>query len=601
MNESNRRAGWGIVAILCVVLGACGSPRGDQAAAPDASGTAVQSLLRLDAWIRTGEVWEEGANPLATCDQHHVAQYDTTFTLTSARLPESATLIMPGLWWRGRVSVNGVELDPVDGGLAPAEVEVGGHLRAGENSLRVVVEGPSDQPTLVTNGCVRQPELGPDVRLVLHPPAWIHSSAMVARGDDVGARVRTRGQPEGARVHVEAWLDGERQRWSGSAAVDADGVARIAPAAWKGPRWQPGVAGEESLVHLAATLVDGSGQVLDRVTRRTGVRELRFAEGQLYLDGERYRMMVIRAEPDEPPHGQLATLRPAGVNGVEIHGVAPSSTWLAEADELGLPVVVLPRCDGSLWMDVTPRERRSLLAERSDELLEQDRELAWRTAVHPSLALWACEGEAYAANALCTGLSGEDPRSTPAAGVQFTSWPLPAEGFEGQPHHPDLDPGATDAGPGWVVELTGNIDQVTPYRAATTFVEAGKGGAVGGVITHPGSPGRAKDWREAWSGAAQELEIPQLAQGERRASARVRVRQLDPGEVAWLEVPGLTPAGAVADTGGVALLESWHRGAATVVVGERSQEVRLTPDSWLELRRVPATLEIDWPSRDAEP
>jgi len=561
-------------------------------AAPDASEAEVQARILLDRWTRSGGERLPGAVHDDPCAPHAPAVHEVAFELPAGRGGARATLVMPDLWWQATVTANGRELAPAVGAPGTAEVPLDGALKAGENRLRIVVEEASGRPLLETNGCLRTPELGGGVELILHPETWIRDGALVAEGEGVGAAVRVRAAPAGARVHAEAWLDGERLEWGGSAEVSGDGVARIAAAPWPGPRWRPQEADGDALVHLAATVVDDGGQVLDRATVRAGVRALTFADGELQLDGEPFRMMAIRADPEQPPHAQLAGWLAAGVNAVELHGRAPSPAWLAEADELGLPVVVLPRCDGPLWMGVQPGQRREQLETLAGPLAGQDRELAWRTAAHPSLALWACEGDADHARALCGGLTGQDPRGTPAAGVQLGSWPLPAEGLRAA--SPAGGPGPAAIDPGWIVELTGASATLAGAPAAATFVDACQQGAVGGVIPHPVGHGHRDAWTEAWASAARELSIPALATTGRRAGSRVQVRQLDPGQVAWLEVPGLTPVGEVAGAGGSVTLERWHRGQATVTVGGRGEAVELSPDTWRELARVSAAAVLDW-------
>jgi hypothetical protein len=117
---------------------------------------------------------------------------------------------------------------------------------------------------------------------------------------------------------------------------------------------------------------------------------------------------------------------------------------------------------------------------------------------------------------------------------------------------------------------------------------------VGGVIPPPGAPAERVEWQRAWSGAAKELAIPPLDSGERRAGARLRVRGLDVGHIAWLEVPGLTPVGAVAGRDGAVTLEAWHRGQATVAVDGATRQVELAPDAWRDLARIKATVDLDW-------
>lgn len=532
----------------------------------------------------------------AGCEPREPTVVEVSFEITAGRLRDRATLILPGLRGRAQLTLNGEDLPELNGGPGPTEVPLGGRLRGGSNDLRALVDSPAELPVLVTNGCVRHPTLGPDVHLILHPASWVRSVVLVGDGEKVGAAVRVRGQPAGSSVQVEAWLDGERLAWSGSAVVGVDGEARVPGTGWPGPRWRPGESGDETLVNVVAILLDGEGRILDRASRRAGVREVLHDGGELELDGEPHRLMAIRADPETPPHEQLETWLGGGVNAAEIHGVAPSPSWLAESDELGLPVVVLPRCDGRLWVGIDPAQQRRVLESHTAILEAQDRQLAWESAVHPSLALWACEGSRDASSALCKHLTAGDPRGTPAAGVQFSSWPLPGEGLRddlltGEAALRDF---ATD---GWIVETMMEGEATTAAQAAASFVRACEKGALGGVIPPPAAMEAPSAWQKAWAKAARDLKVPTLDPEGRRASARLRVRSLRSGQTAWLEVPGLTPVGTVAGAGGTALLGAWHRGAAAVVVDGIRREVDLSPVSWRGLQRTQDAQDLDWDVR----
>lgn len=556
----------------------------------------TQVVLQLgDQGTSAGRGGADQRRP-AGCEPREPTVVEVSFAIAAGRLRDRATLILPGLRGRAQLTLNGEDLPEVNGGPGPTEVPLGGRLRVGTNDLRALVDSPAELPVLVTNGCVRHPTLGSDVHVILHPESWVRSVVLVGDGEKVGGAVRVRGQPAGSSVQLEAWLDGERIAWSGSADVGDDGEAQVPGTVWPGPRWRPGESGGETLVNVVAILLDGEGRVLDRASRRAGVRELLHVGGELELDGEIHRLMAIRADPETPPHEQLETWLGGGVNAVEIHGVAPSPSWLAEADELGLPVVVLPRCDGRLWVGIDPAQQRRVLESHTSILEAQDRELAWESAGHPSLALWACEGSRDVASALCKHLTAGDPRGTPAAGAQFSSWPLPGEGLR-----EDLLPGeaaprdfATD---GWIVETMMEGKATTAAQAAASFVRACEAGALGGVIPPPAAMEPPNAWQKAWAGAARDLKAPSLDPEGRRASAKLKVRSLGPGQTVWLEVPGLTPVGTVAGAGGTALLGAWHRGAAAVVVDGNRREVDLSPVSWRGLQRTQDAQDLDWDVR----
>lgn len=74
-----------------------------------------------------------------------------------------------------------------------------------------------------------------------------------------------------------------------------------------------------------------------------------------------------------------------GLNAVELHGAVPPPGWLARFDELGLPIVQLPRCDGGLW---SPGENQhAALAAHAGVLAEQESRLLADAAADPRLRL----------------------------------------------------------------------------------------------------------------------------------------------------------------------------------------------------------------------
>ena len=359
---------------------------------------------------------------------------------------------------------------------------------------------------------------------------------------------------------------------------------------WSGSWWRPDSTSDDALFYAVATLLDAKGRELDRSSQRTAVRAFDHRDDALALNGEQFPLLAVRADLMRAPHQQLARLPGTHVNSLEVHGRMPPAPWLREADELGLPVVVLPRCDARLWQHGgLPPEQRIRSAE--EILGQQDHALVWGAAQHPALVLWACEGSLGVSREMCRRLSELDPRDTPAAGFDIPS--RSADASRDAEANPLAGPMAGgQMGHGWVVEIMGARDDTPPSRAAAAFLEAAGSSGFGGVANSPPLSRKGRDdWAASWAEVAQQLEVRPLTASEtRRSGAQVVVQGLTPGDTAWLEIPGLSTVGSVAGSDGTATLEAWHRGAAVVVAGSQRWDVTLEPDSWVRLARISAAV-----------
>ncbi len=497
------------------------------------------------------------------------------FELDEGRVGAGSVLVLDDPWWSARVAVNGVEAGRVNGGVGPVGLPVGEHLRVGQNELVVVLEPPSAEsaPALLTNGSRGEPTLGFTPLLSLRPASHVDAVALRTEGTDVRAVVRTHQAPAGARVRVSTTLDGALLQDLGQSEITAE-VTSLPAVTWTGPRWSPVAEDDGALVHVVATLESAEGRVLDRLSRRTGVRSMTVGPDGFVLDGLGFAMLADRIRSGRSPHVQLPGVLDAGINALEAHGRWPSNLWLDEADELGLPVVLLPRCVGDIWAGA-PGNREEQLTRWRDDLARQDGELVWAAATHPSIVLWACEGGPGTASQLCEGIHHADPVGTPVASVDLPSRSIGAvaDGEETSP-------------PAWIVEV-GQSRRAHPISTTAEYFAQASGGTYGGVaLSRPPEDGDLEEWQTAWIGVARQLGVPALSLSDRRAPARVRVEGLEPGRPAWVEVEGLTPVGALTGAGGSAEVDVWHRGTAGVVVGTDRWEVTLEPDRWRDLERI---------------
>ena len=256
---------------------------------------------------------------------------------------------------------------------------------------------------------------------------------------------------------------------------------------------------------------------------------------------------------------------PAGVNAVEIHGDMVDSRQLSLADELGIPLVVLPRCVGRVGRP--PGGGGSLL----ETLREQDRRMVVGVGAHPSVVSWLVEGDRQILGPGRTDVDGElepwtdvlpaDPMRRTVVGVDIPGTLLQIR---------DLRTGDYTCPAGcagkWIVESTFRIVP-TPNlwsAVAQAWGQAASEGIPGGTLPTPRAA-ENDNWVRAFTPVLAGMGAPAYTlERRRRASSRVRVTGARPGELVWVEAPGTTLVGAQAGDDGVATIDVWFDGAATV-------------------------------------
>ncbi len=447
-----------------LLLAACTADR----AAPVPAGQAVLDLsgaFAVQPWTQS----RGSAGPLRLSGR---------FILPEDRVGAGSVLELEGLWWTAAVTLNGVELPPVTGGNATVRLPLGAALKAGENELLIEISPPTAEMPIQTGGGLSssgfpadQPTLQAAPRLVLRPSAHVDWLAVGAQDGPAAGPIS--GAAGGATVSFSVW-DGAVDRPLGQATVGADGRATAPPVAWPLDWWAPG----DPALYMVSASLEAGGRPLDRLSQRTGLRAVTLGEdGGLRVNGAPHRLVGARVT-NRPDLGDLATrfaaLLPAGVNALEIHGELPRSTWLNLADEVGLPVVLLPRCVG--------RTRRGSTASPATFALQeaQDRRFLVDLVDHPGVLLWVGEGPSARTQrgqavplATWTPVLLEDPLQRPIVQEQ-----LP-DRFLQVPPHP------------WRLGRRRRSAQRGPLRAGGPGSHPGRAGAHPRAAGHSPGPGSA--------------------------------------------------------------------------------------------------------------
>lgn len=476
------------------------------------------------------------------------------FSLPPERAHSDAVLVFEDLMWQAAVTVNGTALPPITGGIGPVRLPVGEHLRAGENVIDVVVTSDDTVPSVLRGTDRPQARLGSPPRLAFGPEDGLSGVVGYLDTDGVHAAASA---PAGARITAEIARDGERLRALGAAPLTG-GRAETAGVPWDGARWPA----PDSLVFVWVTLEDAAGNVLDKRAVRAGFRTVALDERDLMINDTPTRLLAVR-QPRGPLDAGVHALLEVGANTLEYHGIPATERGLSLADELGLFVVDMPRCDGHV------HARPEQLQAHDAAMAVQDLARIQAAGPHPSMVLWSSEGapqmlapilERYAADPV--------PRLT--ADVDLPSVPI---AIGEQPREP---------GAWWNLEVTigHNQHHAAADEAIQTFQAIIGAGAIGTHVPawHPGSEARSvatARWRA--QAAAAGIQRPE---GPRRAPARISVTGLAPGQTAWARAAWHPTVAAAADEHGTAHLELWHTGPATISVGETTAEITVEAGTW---------------------
>ena len=567
-----------VTAVLSVVGVACSDPPPSQ--------ETLNHHIEVDlsqAWSKAPWAPSRDATGRAQRNPERV-ELEAAFTLPSAWVGHGSALLIDGLSWRADVSVNGRDLGSSFGGPGTRVVSLGDSLRTGENLIRVVVDGRGEASALIAGTKETSAVVRTAPRLLLRPKGGLINATARLTPSGVQLVAHTAVAHPGASVRFEAWRDGVRVADWGEAPLEGN-EARLVAGAWSGPLWpEPG-----ALFFLRATLYGADQQQVDAAAWRTALRRFELTDGSTMLNGQPHRLLGLRKHNAGFTVG-LEALSSAGLNLVEFHGEIPTRADLAAADELGVALAVLPRCDGRI------QATRDAVLEAATELSRQDADILAPLSHAPSVLLWSTEGSAINRAGFSVGRPLIANMRTDPMERLVTAWDLPAfampstgpdERFLEERERAEVAPNS----PFWVLEFhleEGQADVTTLAAAVQQSIDAG---AVGGVL--PGAIDQGGRWADAWSSTARNLGVQPLEMHGRRSASRVSFSGVKPGTMTRIDVPGGPVLAAVAGPGGRADIEVWHSGEATATTPLRTQTVSLRPGRWLNRRWAGDAIQVD--------
>lgn len=392
--------------------------------------------LRFSQWLNTGWEYREGragrawfrqppAKDDATVQLPHSWNQKDTFEVgvvyrrgagSYRRLLKMPGNVHPGTRWivcsegfygTGLVFIDGRPVHAFDSQFLGFEADVTGHVSQGSNHV-LGVRLSNDCPRNVLPG-IRMPDfvlhggLAGRCRLAGRPPlglqrkgTWVRTGRIqpgVARMDLISCVENRTESPQGVHVRwrLASSKGGDVSAYSSEEIVVEPGtvsVVEISGAELFRPElWQ---LSDPALYSVEVELL--AGEVLDRISFRTGIRSVEFTRDGCFLNGERVALRGCNRHESIPGIGNAMTpglhrhdaelLREFGCNFVRLSHYPQHPVFLDACDELGIliyaEIATWKSVRGGGWLKNARRQMR--------DLVRRDRH-------HPSVVLWGMGNE----------------------------------------------------------------------------------------------------------------------------------------------------------------------------------------------------------------
>ncbi|MFG3259645.1 glycoside hydrolase family 2 TIM barrel-domain containing protein [Streptomyces sp. NPDC048172] len=357
--------------------------------------------------------YEEPKPPHVPKSFNPVGSYRRTFTVPRRWDGRRTLLSFQGVKSAFFVWVNGEQAGYSEDSYTPAEFDITGLLREGENTLAVEVYRWSDGSWLEDQDMIDLSGIFRDVYLYSVPPVRLDDAEVGTDFDDgfrdarltVRTRLRNR-TDEKAKAHtVRAVLhgpDGEEVETDGleaSAEVPAQGTADLKfacdvrrPAPWS--------AESPSLYVLVLTVTGPDGRTTETHRVRFGFRQVTYGPGKLQINGKPIVFNGTNRHESDPVHGQavpeetmlrdVRLMKQHNINAVRTSHYPNTPRWMELCDEYGLYVIDEANLESHGIRDSLPAS----LPEWTEACVDRARSMVERDKNHACVVMWSLGNEA---------------------------------------------------------------------------------------------------------------------------------------------------------------------------------------------------------------
>ena len=299
------------------------------------------------------------AIPDVPMDVNPTGAYRTSFSMPSSWKGDRVFIRFEKVASASFVWVNGQEVGYNEGGQEPSEYDITKYVKPGKNTVAVLVLKYSDGYYLEDQDYWRLAGIFDDVTVYAAPQARIRDWQVITDFDrtftdsDLSVAVDLKAYDLAApslTLSAEVSREGRKvadmqQAVNGLAAGELRTVtlrARVpAPLKW--------TAETPDLYDLKMTLKDGSGRVVDEVTKRIGFKKTEIIDGVFYLNGQPIKVSAECSHMQHPELGHAmdeATIRKDfeilkqfNFNAVRTSHYPPVNKYLDLADEYGIYII----------------------------------------------------------------------------------------------------------------------------------------------------------------------------------------------------------------------------------------------------------------------
>ncbi|MBN2337287.1 MAG: beta-galactosidase, partial [Acidobacteria bacterium] len=287
-----------------------------------------------------------------------VGSYRRTFELPEGWRGQRVFIEFGGVDSAFYVWVNGARAGYSQDSMTPAEFDITGLVKAGDNTLAVEVYRWSDGSYLEDQDMWRLSGIFRDVTLIARPAVHIHDFHLVTDLDEecgdaqirVDVDVRNLSGSSAAGLTLKAAFHGPDGRALGEEVaaglgVESGGVARRTlrtrmrrPELWS--------AETPALYKVVLSLETAGGRVLEAIPWRFGVREYALRDGRFLVNGRSVKLKGVNRHEHHPRLGRhvdretmlldIRLIKQANINYVRTSHYPDDPAWYRLCDEYGI-------------------------------------------------------------------------------------------------------------------------------------------------------------------------------------------------------------------------------------------------------------------------
>ena len=349
--------------------------------------------------------------PRVPHDDNPVGSYRRSFTIPEAWNGRRIHIVFEGVDSAFYVWVNGQEVGYSQGSRLPAEFDITGYVRVGDNQVAARVYRWSDGSYLEDQDMWRLSGIFRDVYLLALPAVHLRDYHVRTTLDeayrdahlavDVVVTNFTDGPVERHSVEVNLLDDQGRPVLAEPLRADAVADARSEVSLAFGAsvanpkKWS---AEQPYLYTLLVTLKDDDGRMMQVERCSVGFRQVEVKDGQICLNGVPLRIGGVNRHEHDPDTGHTLTLesmvqdivlmKQFNINAVRACHYPDDPRWYDLCDRYGLYVLDEANIESHGFWDKLAKD-----PEWEDAFLERTVRMAERDKNHPSVIIWSLGNE----------------------------------------------------------------------------------------------------------------------------------------------------------------------------------------------------------------